>query len=339
MGGGLATTALVAALRRAGDTRSITVLCAEPRPPYDRPPLSKEFFTAPAPEDLTTQFQVADAATWRLGEPALALHSDDDGAHTVVTASGGCTAPDVVVATGAAPVQLPWTRALGTWEQLEFLREALAPPASLGIIGGGWIGLEVAGQAAAHGVPVTVWDAHATPLEAAVPGVVGRRILTWLEGAGVTWRGGSAITDPGAVEADVVLAAVGARPATTWLPDELLDAHGNVWVDAAGRTSRPGLWATGDCAGTRHWNAALAAAERTAAALTGAPVPPPPVPHVFSTMFGHDLQLLGTSGPEVGFVELPGGAWAAEFRTGGRLTGALVVDAPRELRRYRTQLR
>lgn len=349
VGGGLAAAAFVAAARRRGIDSEITVLCAEERLPYDRPPLSKELFSLRAPADLAVEFEVLDAATWVTGEAALTL---GPAAGHVVGASGTrYTARQVVLATGVEPFR-PWHASgyLSTFEDMEALRAGLEEGGSLAVVGAGWIGLEVASAARTAGLRVTLLDETPEPLGTHLPGAVGQRIRRWLEDAGVELRLGQrvrgadatsvALANGSTLAADRVLTALGTRPATAWLPREILAASGHVPVDATGRVLSPGaasLWAIGDCTSRegsvdQHWNAAIDAAERCAAAIAGEPVPAPAVPHVFSTICGHDVQFLGHAPPAaVVTFGVTDTGWTAHLTENEILAGAVVVDTPRQV--------
>ncbi|GAA1851335.1 NAD(P)/FAD-dependent oxidoreductase [Myceligenerans crystallogenes] len=311
VGAGLAGAQMAAALRSHGYTGHLTVLGAEGVPPYDRPPLSKELLSRTEPlwiaDDLGVDLSVL-ADDVRLGEPATRLVA---GRQDVVThtASGTITSDAVVLACGAVPVLPPdWNAAavLHTHQDAAALRAALRPGLRIVIVGAGWIGAEVAGVAAGAGADVTVVEAGGTPFERQLGGAVGARLAPWFEAAGVRLITGTPVekvsgdgvaTASGEfLPADLVLAAVGARPASAWLRGSLpLDPAGRLRVNRAGRfVGLPGpgdpagrlhtdamerVWAVGDIA-TRehpvfgtvpggHWSAALHDPELTARAMLG----------------------------------------------------------------------
>ncbi len=246
VGAGLAAAQTVAELREAGFDGRIRVIGGEGVPPYDRPPLSKHLLDRPDPAWLTDEIGVdvvALADEVRLGEPARGLLAGPRPA--VLTDGGWLVADDVVLATGAHAVQVPgWAAALTlhTAADAERLRDALRPGARLVVIGAGWIGAEVAGVAAAAGHPVTVVEAAGAPLSAALGESVGAMTARWYDEAGVQLLTGARVAavrpdgvelaDGRRVAADVVLAAVGARPTTAWLGRSLpLDPDGSLRVD------------------------------------------------------------------------------------------------------------
>lgn len=365
VGGGLAAAGTVAALRAEGFGGRLTVLGAEGIPPYDRPPLSKELLSRPEPVWLSADLglDLAAADDVRLAEPATALTTDGDG-FTVRTAAGEVVADAVVLAAGAhAVVPAGWAgaRTLHTAADADALRPLLTPAARLVVVGAGWIGAEVAGVAAAAGVQVTVVEAAAAPLAAALGPAVGALTLPWYAERGVRLITGTPVTDvaPDAVrladgevlQADVVLVAVGARPSSGWLRDVLpLAADGSVLVDEAYRTvgGPAGLLAVGDLARRRsprhgwvpggHWDGALRGPAIAVRALLGrdpSDAPHDPAPYVFSTQLGHQLTLYGqpAASDDVMLRGDPAGAFGALWFTAGtdELTAALSVDRPRDV--------
>jgi 3-phenylpropionate/trans-cinnamate dioxygenase ferredoxin reductase subunit len=321
VGAGLAGAQTAAALRKHGFEGRVTVLGAEGLPPYDRPPLSKELLKRTEPlwlaDDLGIDLTVL-ADDLRLADPAVRLEVDRERA-VVRTSSGDDVVADVVVlACGSAPIHpAGWDAAvtLHTAAEAERLRAAIVPGMRLVVVGAGWIGAEVAGVAAGAGVRVTVVEAGPVPLERQLGRKVGGLLAPWYDDAGVTLVTGVAVdqvlpgtradaqdgarvtlADGRVLEADLVLAAVGARPASGWLSGSLpLESNGGLRVNRAGRfmglhspTDPAGrlhldalrrVWAVGDIA-TRehpvfgpvpggHWSAALHDPDPTVRALLG----------------------------------------------------------------------
>ena len=351
VGAGLAGTQTVAALRTHGYDGRITLLGAEGRPPYDRPPLSKELLTRTDPAWLSAELGVdvtVLADDVRLADRAVRLEVRDDGVVVRTSrahdASGGITgtgttdtigAEAVVLACGSRPVRpSAWSDALVLHSATDaaVLRDRLATARRLVVVGAGWIGAEIAGVVAAGGTGVTVVEAAPAPLSAQLGARVGASTARWYVDAGIELltgasvaavdRHGVTLVDGTRVLADVVLAAVGAVPATDWLRGVLpLTSRGAVPVGPAGLldTDRvvdgPALtprassrvWAVGDCADRRtdrfgvvagsHWTGALLHPEAIACAITGRPAPAESAPYVFSEQLGHHLTLTGIPEP------------------------------------------
>ncbi len=358
VGAGLAGAQTVGALRRRGYAGRVTLLGAEGVGPYDRPPLSKELLSRPSPawlaEDLGVDVETL-ADEVRLADPAVRLErrsAPEGGTWEVTTRSGERrTADAVVLAVGSTPVRPDgWehARLLHTVRDAEALRGALRPGLRLVIVGAGWIGAELAGVAAGAGAHVTVLEAAPAPLRRQLGPAVGAHLAPWYAAAGAELVTGAAVAEvrPDGVRladgrelpADLVLAAVGARPATDWLDGAVpRDVRGSVPVDATGAVpGLDGLWAVGDCA-TRehpllgavpggHWSAALHDPDATVAALLGdEPDGPGHAPYVFSQQLGHDLALFGVpaEGDDVLFRGDPSGGtgghegWAAFYLAPG----------------------
>ncbi|WP_456787387.1 FAD-dependent oxidoreductase [Cellulomonas sp. P5_C5] len=365
VGAGLAATQTVAALRERGYDGRVTVLGAEGVAPYDRPPLSKHLLDRPRPTWLADELG-ADLLTLadevRLSSPARAL-SLSGARPEVLTDDGPLSADALVVASGAHAVRPPgWEAALTlhTAADAERLRAALAPGARLVVIGAGWIGAEVAGVAAAAGVDVVVVEANGAPLVAALGPTVGELTVPWYAAAGVRLLTGEHVVEVGTngvsladgkmVAADVVLAAVGARPSTGWLAGALpLEQDGSLRVDEHHRVvGAPGsVRAVGDVALRRssrhgwvpggHWDGALRGPAALVADLLGDPGTTDVAPYVFSTQLGHELALFGSPhiDDEVVLRGVPadGDGWGALwFRRGSDEVGAiLTVDRPRDV--------
>ncbi|WP_277208763.1 NAD(P)/FAD-dependent oxidoreductase [Isoptericola croceus] len=363
IGAGLAGARTVAALRTHGFEGPVTLLGDEGVPPYDRPPLSKELFTRSEPAWLADELgaDVTSLADTRLAARATRLEVHDAGVH-VTTDDGDVQADAVVIAVGSRAVS-PWPTALTLHSAADAdrLRDRLRPGSRLVIVGAGWVGAEVAGVAAARDVDVTVVEAAATPLARQL-GDIGVRTVPWYSDAGVSLRlatpvldvdAGGVTTAAGRLDADTVLAAVGARPATAWLGLDLT-ADGRVPVDAAGRwlsdapwETRRRVWAVGDCAARPHpvfgavpgghWSSALTDPEASVLEMLGRSQTRPTTPYVFSRQLGHDLAFFGVRHGDEDVVVRPlASGWAALYlmpEDGPRrvLRAAVVADSPRDV--------
>lgn len=354
VGGGLAGLNTVVALRARGFAGRVTLLGAEPEPPYDRPPLSKQLLRGEV-DDTTLPARWDDLdADLRLGVRATGLAEGRVG-----TDQGGIGCDAVVVATGSAPVRLPGDgrqRTLRTVADARALRAALRPGVRLAVVGAGWIGAEVATAASAAGCAVTVVEASDRPFAAALPAEAVRPMLRWWRDAGVELLLGTpvrAVTPYGlelaggaSVQADEVLAAVGVRPETSWLGGGAvsLAADGGVLVDER-LLAAPGVCAVGDVAAwpsrrygrllrVEHWDNALRAPAVAAATLVGGEETYDPVPYVWSEQFGRYVQYAGdaAAGDTLVWRGDPDAdaAWTACWLRAGRLAAVLAVDRPRD---------
>jgi NADPH-dependent 2,4-dienoyl-CoA reductase/sulfur reductase-like enzyme len=351
-GAGLAGLRTAEELRERGFAGPITLIGAEARPPYDRPPLSKKVLTEPGLDpSLQADFAALDV-DFRPDEAATGL------GEALVTNRGTYPFDHLVLATGALPVTLPGEgrqRLLRTYDDALALRDLLRPELRLAIVGAGWIGAELATAAVAHGSQVTVVEAGPAPLAAAIGAAVGAQTARWYVAAGVDLRvataveavlpGGLALTGGDQIAADEIVTAVGVRPATRWLEGSGVRLENGVAVDAGLRTSRPGVYAVGDCAafescrfGRRlrfeHWDVALHAPEVVAANVLGGDEAYDPVPYFWSEQFGRMVQYVGYHGDAESLVWRGDPAeptWAACWLTAGRLVAMLTVGRPRDL--------
>jgi NADPH-dependent 2,4-dienoyl-CoA reductase/sulfur reductase-like enzyme len=347
VGAGLAGLHTVVALRGQGYRGPLTLLGREGIEPYDRPPLTKELLRGHTDDTTLEADWAALDVDRRLSTRALSVE-----AGRVTTDDGVFDADAIVLATGAAPRRLPGDSTaltLRTAEDALRLRSSLRPGTRLVLVGAGWIGAEVATEAVARGVDVTVVEALATPLAGALPAAVGERMLPWW--TGVDLRLGVQVdrVEPSAVHlvdgseiaADVVLVGIGVTPVT--VPGVELTPAGAVAVDAGLRTSVPGVLAAGDCASwpssrygvsmlVEHWDNALHAPAVAAANALGGDDVWDPVPYFWSEQWGRMVQYAGhhPAGDHVVWRE-DGERWAAFWLAGDRLVAAITVDRPRDL--------
>jgi 3-phenylpropionate/trans-cinnamate dioxygenase ferredoxin reductase subunit len=352
-GAGLAGLRTVEELRASGFDGEISLIGAERRPPYDRPPLSKQLM-AGIVDDTTLRDDLESlGADVRLGETATGL-----GERVLRTDRGEYGFDSLVLATGSLPVALPGggpQRFLRTLDDALALRARLRPGLRLVIVGAGWIGAELATVAAARGSEVTVMEAGQAPLAAAVGAEVGALTAPWYATAGVSLRlgqlvrsvrpGGLELADGTVLAADEIVTAVGVRPAVGWLASSGVAVDGGIIVDERLRTSVPGVYAVGDCAalwsrryGRRlrfeHWDVALRAPEVVAANLLGGEAVYDPVPYFWSEQFGRMVQYAGYHGGADRLImrgDPAGDRWAACWLAGDRLVAAFCVNAPPDL--------
>jgi NADPH-dependent 2,4-dienoyl-CoA reductase/sulfur reductase-like enzyme len=353
VGAGLAGLRVVEELRAMGYGGAVTLIGAEERPPYDRPPLSKKVMTGELDDTGLRADLESLSVDVRLGEVASELLD-----HVVRTGSAEYEWDALVLATGANPVRLPGEgpqHVLRTADDALALRAMLTPGSSLAIIGAGWIGAELATSAARRGCDVTVLEVASTPLAAAVGTEIGGMTIPWYAEAGVELRldeavaaiepGGIALGNGGWVAADVVVTAVGVRPAVAWLAGSGVRLDNGIAADGRLRTSVADVFAAGDCASFwsaryerqlrfEHWDVALHAPEVVAANILGGSADYDPVPYFWSEQFGRMVQYVGWHGGADRLIwrgKSAGAKWAACWLAGDRLVAALTVGLPRDL--------
>jgi NADPH-dependent 2,4-dienoyl-CoA reductase/sulfur reductase-like enzyme len=344
-------------LRRQGHPGPITMLAAERRAPYDRPPLSKAVLRGTR-DDTSLRFDAtALDVDLRLGHRA---HGLDVARRVIRTDDQEIPFDRLVIATGAEPVLLPGDGpqvTLRTLDDALALRDQLRPAARVVIVGASWIGAEVATAALARGCRVTCLETGAAPLAQALGTGIGVGLLPWWQDVdlrlGVTVaavrHGRVELADGSAVTSDVVVTGVGVRPAADWLAGSGIDLDRGILVDEHLRASVPGIVALGDVAARwsprsrarlriEHWTDAgsaglTAAGTLLAQAPDAAPVHDP-VPYFWSDQFGHRLQFVGHRDPADRAIERgPGGAPGRTVTwvdPAGRITAVLTIDRPAE---------
>src|SRR5262245_58307874 len=359
-GAGLAGLRTAEELRARDYRGGITMIGAERRPPYDRPPLTKKFMTGEIDDTSLRADMTALGVDLRLGEAATALR---DGVLGTDRAEYGFDA--LAVATGAWPVQLPGPgpqRVLRTFDHAAALRSALRPGLKLAVVGAGWTGAELATSAAKKGCEVTVLEAAPAPLAGALGAEAGSRTVPWYSAAGVdlrlgqpvesVQRGGIALPGGGWLAADEVVTAVGVRPEVGWLAGSGVLLEKGVAVDEGLRASVPGVFAAGGCAAfwsrrfgrrlrVEHWDSAIHAPEVVAANILGGGELYDPVPYFWSEQFGRMVQYCGhhTAADRLVWRGDPAGrdwtacwlAGASPDGTGEQLAAVLAVARPRDL--------
>ncbi|NLU69919.1 FAD-dependent oxidoreductase [Streptomyces sp. HNM0574] len=375
VGASLAGLYTATALRDQGFDGRLVIAGDEPHRPYDRPPLSKGFLTG----DLTReQIALAPAedeaaldAEWLLGARARRL---EPGSRTVEFEDGRRVTTDgLVIATGAAARWLPGERLAGV-HTLRTLDDAEALGAELSagqrqivVIGGGFIGAEVASSCAAGGHLVTVVEAALQPLigqlgeamahecaklhaDHGVQLLCGTGVASLLDDGAGRVRGVE-LSDGRTLDADVVVVGIGASPSTGWLEDSGLPLDDGVVADAGCVTPVPGIVAVGDVvrtAGSRaeHWSSATAQAGIAARnLLAGATVETHrPLPYFWSDQYGTRLQFAGRHRPGDTVRIAEGSPDDRSFlavyenpETGGT-TAALALNRPRAFTRTRRAL-
>jgi NADPH-dependent 2,4-dienoyl-CoA reductase/sulfur reductase-like enzyme len=376
IGGSVAGVAFAEELRRLGDTGSVLIVEAQPHLPYDRPPLSKSVLTGAASADDLAFHDVAyyarEQIEVRLDTRATAL---DAAARAVEFDTGErVTARHIVLATGAHARSLaipgvPMIHLIRERDDAVALREALRDARRLVVVGGGFVGAEVASSATTLGIATTIVELAPRPFEAAVGSVVAELMLDLHRRAGVDVRCGVAVehgqaighslelqlTNGQRVAADVVAAGLGAIPTTDWLATSGLTIDDGIACDENGSTSAPEVFAIGDAAhwqgggprhGRRHehWTSAREQARVVAQAITGQAGPrwADAVPYVWSDQHGKRLQVIG--GPsdadtvEVVKHDHETGAFLVLYGHEGRLVGAAGCNQARAITQHRLLL-
>ncbi|MBN0049042.1 FAD-dependent oxidoreductase [Streptomyces actuosus] len=376
VGASLAGLSAARSLRKQGYGGRLVVVGDEFHRPYDRPPLSKEFLAGTVDEaDLALEADGEDLqAEWLLGTRAAGL---DRTARAVRLADGRDVRADgIVIATGAAARTLPGSGGLAgahvlrTLDDARTLRSELARGGTLVVIGGGFVGAEVASTACALGLDVTVVEAAATPLAGPLGEAMGSVVsalhadhgVRLLCGVGVKGLSGETrvdavlLEDGRSIPADIVVVGVGARPCVEWLEGSGVELENGVKCGADGRTSLAGVVAVGDCANwydpraghhrrVEHWTGARERPDvAIAALLAGGAVEPgvPRPPYFWSDQYGVKIQFVGHAAGADSVTIEEGSAddrnVLAVYRRAGEPVAALGMNQPRLFTRWRKQL-
>ncbi|CAN7571979.1 FAD-dependent oxidoreductase [Arthrobacter sp. LjRoot78] len=366
IGAGHAGLQVADSLRSAGYAAKITVVSDEPGLPYQRPPLSKDYLLPgkkplPLPLRAASFFTEKDVALQEAG--AVAVNRET---RTVTLADNAVLAYDwLVLATGARTrglqcpgAQLPGIHSLKRLSDAEALHAALPLARHVVVIGAGFIGLEFAAAARAHGCSVTVLEHGPRPMGRALT----RPTADWFAAAhrelGVDLRLGEGITafEPGpdgrvaaaisttgaTYAADLVVVGIGVTPNDGLAAECGLQTDNGVVVDEALRTSDPAILSVGDCAnfpnihtGTRtrleSIQNATDQARSAAHTIVGREDPYVDLPWFWSIQGPHRLQIAGLSDPADDTVTA-GDLGGAKFSTlcfrYGRLVAVESVNSP-----------
>jgi len=377
IGAGLGGLRLVEELRRGGHDGEIVLVGDEREHPYDRPPLSKEVLRGELVQvpHLRAVDEYAELdVDLRLGRAAVQV---DARSRTVQLDDGSVLAYDALVLApgGAARLlpgadgRLPGMHVLRTHEDALRLRAEVLEHGSLAVVGGGFLGCEVAASARMLGAEVDLVEL----LPGLVVRALGPRIAARLTdlhrargvrlhlGTGVaSVRGGGrvaelALGDGSTLPAPVVLVALGIVPRTAWLAGSgvQLAPDGAIRCDRFGRTTAPGVWALGDAAAwqdatgrhrrVEHWMTAVEHAATVASNLHAQPdalTAHVGVPYFWTDQYDCALQALGEVVPDTeAEVHQVADGLVALHADGDQLLGVVVVDHPRAVGRARKLLR
>jgi NADPH-dependent 2,4-dienoyl-CoA reductase/sulfur reductase-like enzyme len=379
VGGGAAGLAAVETLRSQGYAGALTMVCDEPELPYDRPPLSKQVLTGAWDADRTRFREAAHYADLGIRLVRGRAGALDADGRTVYLSDGYPLRFDgLIIATGVRPRRLPaghelaGVHVLRDHPDVAALRAAFANTPRVVIVGGGFLGMEVAAAARGLGLDVTVVEPLAQPMIRQVGPAIGAVVARLHRQHGVDLRTGVgvsrliddgdagggrltgvALTDGSILPAQCALVAIGAVPATDWLTASGLAVGDGVECDEFCRAA-PGIYAAGDVASwvnpryqrrMRVEHRMNATEQGTAAAvnlLKGNVQPFAPLPYFWSDQYNVKIQVHGYPSDDAEAAIEEGspadGKFVALYREDGAPTAVLGWNSPARLMRYRKLL-
>ncbi len=366
IGGGQAGSSLVARLRSEGFEGTIDLICEEPVPPYQRPPLSKKYLMGEMeaerlylrPESFYEEHDI----TLHLSETAVSI---DRAAKTVQVNGAALGYDQLALTTGSVPRRLPASiggdlpglHVVRTLADIDAMMPDVTPGKRVLIVGGGYIGLEAAAVCASLGLKVTLLEMASRILQrVACPETsdyfralhtshgVDIREGTGLEALlGDDHVTGARLSNGEEIATDMVIVGVGIAPATDLAKAAGLTLDNGIATDQYGRTSDPAIWAAGDCA-SFPWRGArirlesvqnaIDQAECVADNIMGATKPYDPHPWFWSDQYDVKLQIAGLNTGYDAITTRPGDRDSAASHWYWKGTTLLAVDAMNDPRAY-----
>ncbi|MFN8112178.1 MAG: FAD-dependent oxidoreductase [Solirubrobacterales bacterium] len=369
VGGGIASAYCAAELRKRGAEGSILLAGREPEPPYDRPPLSKEYLRG----DASREDGYVHPLSWYeendvellTGRSVISL---DAGARTAKIQGGEeVEFGTALLATGAMVnllrvdgAQLEGIHYLRAYGNSDSIREDVAGAEHVVCVGGGYIGAEVAASLIEMGKRCTIVEIESVILSRVFGEDVGRRLQSLLAERGVEFAAGETVaafegdervttvlTESGlAIDCDAVVVGAGVRPDTMLAGRAGLDVENGIVCDSGLETSVEGIFAAGDCcnydselhggrARFEHWDVALHQGRHAARGMLGDKRPYRVVPYFFSDL--SDWASLEHVGGASDWDEVlwrgdpDAGEYSAWYLSSDRVVAALAVGRSEDL--------
>ncbi|TMK57891.1 MAG: oxidoreductase [Actinobacteria bacterium] len=378
IGGGMASAHCAAELRRRGSEGSVLLVGREPEPPYERPPISKEYLRGDAGRE---DAHVNGGRSWYeengvelltgknvMGLDLEAQTAKIQGGEEVAFGKalfGTGAMVNILRVEGAENEGIHYLRAFGNADAIRADSEGAE---HVVLVGGSYIGCEVAASLTAQGTKCTIVAMEDVALSRTFGEDVGRWFQERLEEHGVTFHGGetlSAFEGDGrvqavlcesglAVECDAVIVGAGVRPDAMLAQRAGIEVgDGGIVCDSKLRTSAPGIYAAGDCCSyesvvhgrrihVEHWDVAMQQGIHAAANMLGAEADYEVVPYFFSDLA--DWASLEYVGPayewdrEVWRGDREGGEFSVWYLQGDRVAGCLSVGRSEELAQARQMI-
>jgi NADPH-dependent 2,4-dienoyl-CoA reductase/sulfur reductase-like enzyme len=372
VGASVAGTRLVRAARDRGWEGEIVLADAEAHYPYDKPGLTKEYLLSTDDVSLTLETAESLQALQVDYLPGMRARSLDLDKRSVSFDSGEVCFDQLVIATGCRARTLPFQHGVDgvhtvrTIHDAERLHGDLESAKRLVVIGGGFIGAEIACAARHRGIEVEILERSSALLHRMLPSAVGDAVAALHVDNGVAIRynttttgfetcegrvTGVHLSDGSTIPADLVVVGIGAEPETSWLDGSGVLTEDGVLCDPFLRASQLGVWAIGDVARwhnerydrtmrVEHWTSAREQAATVAQNLVAEPDALKRyscVPYVWSDQFGARIQHVGFAGSQV--VEEPSDRGRIFLHlNNAELVGATTVNDPRSMIGFRRTL-
>jgi 3-phenylpropionate/trans-cinnamate dioxygenase ferredoxin reductase subunit len=374
VGGGLASGKCVEELRKRGGEGSVVVVGREPEPPYERPPLSKEYMRGEAEREdayvnsrdwyeendveLLTKTNVM---SLDLGQRRVKLQGGDELEFDKALIATGANV-NILRTEGCELEGIHYLRAFGNSDAI---REEAAKAEHVVLIGGSYIGCEVASSLTAKGAKCTILMMEDVTLSRTFGDEVGQFFQDVLTTHGIEVLGGeeleafegsgrvqAVVTKSGrTVEGDMVVIGAGVRPDTTLAERAGLEVDNGILCDAKLETSAAGIFAAGDVCSydsvvhgerlrVEHWDVAFQQGRHAAAAMLGADDPYRVIPYFFSDLA--DWSSFEYVGPALEWDDVvfrgdrDAGEFSAWYLQDGRVKGALSMERSEDLGHART---
>ncbi len=366
VGGGQCAAQTVDGLRRGGFEGDVVVACEEPHVPYQRPPLSKQYLAGEIDESRVAlrpqSYYDERNVTLKLGVSVSAIERDHQ--RVLLSDDSRIDYDRLMLATGSRPrpLDLPGRELAGihdfrTMDHVLAIRESLAPGRRLVVVGGGFIGLEVAAVATKLGLMVTVLEGAERLMPRVMPPLLSQWFETLHSGHGVRIRTNAAVQgfegdgsvsavqlDGESVPADIVIIGIGIVPNQELAAAADLECDDGIVVNDRCQTSDPLIYAGGDC--TRHPSRfadaplrlesvqnAMSQARIAATNLAGGDARYDELPWFWSDQYDVKLQMAGLSANHDDLVvrgDLNDSSFAVFYLRDHRLIAADVISAPRD---------
>jgi 3-phenylpropionate/trans-cinnamate dioxygenase ferredoxin reductase subunit len=367
IGAGMTADAAAKAIREGDATARIGIVGDEKQPPYERPPLSKALWKGDKSIDSIDLATIKSGASLHLGRHVTVL----DPMQRIARDAEGDTYHyrRLLIATGAAPRRLPFAgeRVIHyrTLDDYLTLRRYAVAGAQIAVIGGGFIGSEIAASLAANGCKVTMLFPGTAIGAGRYPETLAGFLNRYFRERGVDVRAGAKVlagkadaqgvsltlSDGKTLRVDAVVAGLGVTPNTALAEQAGLKVDNGIVVDDRLRSSDPNIWAAGDIANfhnaaldtrlrVEHENAAISMGHHAGRSMTGADEAYATLPFFYSDLFDLGYEAVGLLDDRLDVVE----QWTQPYREGvvyyldnGRVRGVLLwnvwgqVEAAREL--------